>query len=196
MEKGSLDRVSQEAGRPRTARAEPMTTGPHQVEIADHQSHLRSDPEDLAGLARRVLEREGVLRSAISIALVDNAAIHDLNRKHLGHDWPTDVISFVLSEPDEPELSGELIVSAEMAAEMALAAGVDPRSELALYVVHGLLHLCGYDDLNERDAAVIRRREGEHLAREGIINTFAMAGDVGTSHGPDAAARGGERWPA
>ncbi len=196
MEREQSDRASQEPGSPRTIGSDPTASGRHQVEIADTQSHLRSDPDALAGLARRMLQNEGVERSSISIALVDNAAIHELNRRHLGHDWPTDVISFVLSEPGESELSGELIVSAEMAAETARAAGIDPRAELALYLVHGLLHLCGYDDLNEGDAAVMRRREGKHLTREGITNTFAMAEAPGCSRDLDNAPRGGERWPA
>ena len=91
--------------------------------------------------------REGVEPASISIALVDDATIHAINRKHLGHDWPTDVISFLLSEPARPELAGELVVSAEMAAAHGAASRRSTRwTELSLYVVHGLLHLCGYDD--------------------------------------------------
>ncbi len=58
-------------------------------------------------------------RASISIALVDDAAIHRVNRAHLDHDCPTDVISFLLSEPDEDELAGELVVSTQTALAMA-----------------------------------------------------------------------------
>lgn len=150
--------------------------GPHVVEVSDTQAHLRVEPGWVAGLASRVLAREGVARSSISVALVDDAAIHALNRRHLDHDWPTDVISFALSEPGEPELTGELIVSAQMAAETARDAGAEPRAELALYVVHGLLHLCGYDDLDADDAAAMRRRQAEHLALEGLAAPDPPAG--------------------
>src|SRR5207245_8564741 len=98
-----------------------------------------------------------------------------LNRRDLDHDCPTDVISFGLSEPGDPVLFGELIVSAETAATTARQAGVDPWHELALYLVHGVLHLCGYDDSSPDARAAMRRREGEILARAGCANTFPMA---------------------
>ena len=157
------------------------------VEISDLQGHFRADPEALAELVRRVLESEGVRQASISVALVDDAAIHTLNRRHLAHDWPTDVITFHLSAPDESVLAGELIVSAEMAATTAREAGVDPAAELMLYVVHGLLHLCGYDDQDAEDAAAMRRREAEVLAALGVINPFPLVG-------ADHPGRGSERW--
>lgn len=143
-----------------------------EIEISDTQGHLRVVPEDLAALARSVLLAEGRRRASISIALVDQAAIHAINRDHLGHDWPTDVISFDLSEPGDAILVGELVVSAEMAAATAVDLGVAPGDELALYVVHGLLHLCGYDDLTELDAAAMRRREDELLRSVGRSSPF------------------------
>ena len=141
-----------------------------EVEISDTQDHLRVDREELAGLVRRVLDREGHRRGSISIALVDQATIHALNRTHLGHDWPTDVITFPFSNPDDPILTGELVVSAELALTTAREIGVEPSQELALYIVHGLLHLCGYDDTREPDAGRMRRREEEVLADLGIPN--------------------------
>jgi probable rRNA maturation factor len=146
-----------------------------EVEISDTQGHLRVEPGELAGLVRTVLTAEGRPRASISIALVDEATIHAINRSHLGHNWPTDVISFPLSEPSEATLAGELVVSAEMAAATAAEIGAEPRDELALYVVHGLLHLCGYDDLTEPEAAAMRRREGELLAASGRPNPFDLA---------------------
>jgi probable rRNA maturation factor len=144
------------------------------VEISDTQGHLRVGPEELIALARAVLIAEGRRRATISIALVDQAAIRAINRSHLGHDWPTDVISFPLSDPTDPTLAGELVVSAEMAAATAAEIGVDPRDELALYVVHGLLHLCGYDDLSDAGAAAMRRREDVLLAACGRPNPFDL----------------------
>jgi probable rRNA maturation factor len=147
-----------------------------EVEISDTQDHLRLAREELADLVRRVLDLEGHTHGSISIALVDQATIHALNRTHLGHDWPTDVLSFPLSNPDDRDLTGELIVSAEMALTTAREIGVEPSHELALYIVHGLLHLCGYDDSVEPDAGRMRRREDEILADLGIPNPFKLAG--------------------
>jgi probable rRNA maturation factor len=149
-----------------------------EVEISNTQDHLRVDREELARLVRRVLEREGHRRGSISIALVDQGTIHALNRTHLGHDWPTDVISFPLSDPDDPDWTGELVVSAEMARATAREIGVEPSHELALYLVHGLLHLCGYDDRDESDACRMRRREEEILSDLGIPNPFPMVGPM------------------
>jgi probable rRNA maturation factor len=147
------------------------------VDVGDTQGHLTGlDRGRLAEVARHVLEAEGIARAEVSIAVVDDPTIHDLNRLHLDHDEPTDVISFVLSDPGDGCLSGELIVSAETAVRMARVDGIEPLTELTLYVVHGLLHLCGHDDLTEPGAASMRRREGELLASLGLAHPFSPAG--------------------
>jgi probable rRNA maturation factor len=162
-----------------------------EVEISDNQSHLAVEPAFLESIVRRALLSEGVERASISIALVDDATIRVINRRHLNHDWPTDVISFPLSEPEDPTLVGELVVSTEMAASTARDVGVDPRSELALYVVHGLLHLCGLDDQTVEDSDLMRQREGEILAAEGLINTYPLVGLLSA----DDEGRESARWP-
>jgi probable rRNA maturation factor len=143
------------------------------VEISDTQHFLKVDAGSLARLAEAVLSGEGVRRATISLTLVDNATIHRINREHLGHDWPTDVLSFRLSEPGEPELVGELVVSTEMALTTATELGADPTEELALYVAHGLLHLCGYDDSCAAEARLMRAREYLVLKRAGLATTVA-----------------------
>ena len=160
------------------------------VEISDTQSHLNVDPQALTRLVSSTLAAEGVNRATISIALVDNSTIHDLNRRHLGHDWPTDIITFPLSDPDEPILSGELVISAEMAATTADQAGIAPWDELALYVVHGLLHLTGYDDTDLEDRAMMRQRETAILALAGLSNTYPAV--TGAEHSEPAAGMGRE----
>jgi probable rRNA maturation factor len=149
------------------------------VEVNSAQGLLEIDHEILAGLARGVLRDEGITRASISLALVDNATIRRLNRVHLSHDWPTDVISFVLSDPAGPELAGEVVVSAEIAVTTAAQVAADPSAELALYVVHGLLHLCGYDDSTDAAASVMREREDRALKREGLTNNFGLVAASG-----------------
>jgi probable rRNA maturation factor len=147
------------------------------VEVSDAQTHLPGlDRPRLAAIARRLLMAEGVARAEVSIAIVDNATIREVNRRHLGHDWPTDVISFVFSDPDDDRLSGELVVSAETAVTMAVRDGLDPQTEVVLYVIHGLLHLCGLDDQTDSEALAMRAREGELLAVEGLSHPFSPAG--------------------
>ena len=125
-------------------------------------------------IARLVLAAEEVARATISVALVDNQAIHRLNRRHLNHDYETDVLSFLFeSEPDvrgttaTPEnprgqrrrIDGEIVISAEMALQSAPRFGWSAAEELALYLVHGLLHLCGYDDGSDSERRLMRKRE-------------------------------------
>jgi probable rRNA maturation factor len=134
-----------------------------EIEISDTQNHMKVDQAAVMSLVREVLLAEKRPFASISIALVDNATIHRLNQRHLGHDWATDVITFPLSGTDEPDFSGELVVSTEMAVAMAHDRGCDPRDELALYLVHGLLHLCGYDDASDPLADAMTRRQSELL---------------------------------
>jgi probable rRNA maturation factor len=153
-----------------------------EIDLSDSQSHLRLDPEWVRGLARRALGLEGIRGGTLSIAVVDDPAILEVNRKHLGHDWPTDVISFLFSEPGDPDFSGELVISAEMAASVAGQCGLDPMAEFALYLVHGLLHLCGYDDRTDEERARMRAREDEVLSLLGI--SPPPRGDLGAGTGP------------
>jgi probable rRNA maturation factor len=145
------------------------------VEISDTQKFIPVNQVDLAALAARVLRGEGVSRALISIALVDDAAIHRVNREHLDHDCPTDVISFLLSDPDDAELAGEIVVSTQTALAIALRIEVPAWAELVLYVVHGLLHLCGYDDRSDQDAQIMRSREKMALERENLVAVYAGA---------------------
>ena len=159
-----------------------------EIDISDQQSSLTVRHEWLREVIERVLVEEDVASAQISLALVDDAAIQRVNREYLGHDYPTDVISFVLSAPndrdplDEPSeseqspsvrpstspstrhLEGELVVSTQTALREAPSHGWLAEDELILYVVHGLLHLCGYDDLTEHARPIMRSRERQVLA--------------------------------
>jgi probable rRNA maturation factor len=161
------------------------------VDVSDTQGHLRVEAATLRAWAAAVLRAEGVDRASVSIALVDDAAIAALNERHLGHEGATDVISFPLSGPGEV-LVGEIVVSAQWAEATAAALGVSPLAELALYVVHGLLHLCGFDDREPSEARRMHARQVEHLARLGIDHATAAI----DGHHPRGAGRGGVPCPA
>src|SRR5262245_44135905 len=130
-------------GESNTPNIEPPETMSIEIEVSDTQAHMKVNHDDVIQLARGALLAENRVDASISIALVDNDTIHRLNRLHLSHDWPTDVITFPLSAPEEPALAGELVISTEMAAAAARESGCEPVRELALYLIHGLLHLCG-----------------------------------------------------
>lgn len=93
---------------------------------------------------RAVLDAHGIERAEISVALMDDAAIAELNRSYLGHEGPTDVISFELgAAKDEP--IGDIYIGWEQALRQAAEFAVSPREELARLAVHGTLHVIGYD---------------------------------------------------
>src|SRR5438876_518750 len=91
---------------------------PHSIAIANEQNFLVLDESRIRAAVCGVLDQAEISNAEISLAFVDNRRIHELNRKFLNHDFPTDVISFVLDQ-EENRLEGEVVVSAEMARETA-----------------------------------------------------------------------------
>jgi len=136
------------------------------VEIANEQSKHVFDSQLLQAAVRAVLEGESIQEADVSIAIVDDPAIHILNRKYLEHDYATDVLSFLLSSGDEP-LEGEIIVSADTAERESSHYGWHAIDELLLYLIHGTLHLVGYDDASDADRKTMRAKEHEYLTKLG-----------------------------
>jgi probable rRNA maturation factor len=133
------------------------------VSIHIQQEAVAIDFKRMRKIARAVLEGEGRPDAEISLAFVDNATIHTLNKRYLNHDEPTDVLSFPLSDPKSKRLSGELVIGAEVALAQATERGHDVQAELALYVIHGLLHLCGGNDIEIADRTAMRAKERHYL---------------------------------
>lgn len=127
----------------------------------------------LAALARRALAAESVrAASELSIVITDNETVRELNRRFRGEDTPTDVLSFELgpddgfvAAEDKGGLLGEVVISYQTAARQAAEAGRDVEDELAHLLVHGLLHLLGYDHRSTREAGAMRAREESLLGR-------------------------------
>ena len=134
----------------------------------------------IANLLREAVEatlrRHRTPAAQISVAIVDDGRMAHLNELHLKRDGPTDVLAFDLRDPPpagqamapgEP-VDGEIIVSVDTAAREANERGHGLDAELALYAVHGTLHLLGYDDRNERDGARMHEIEDEILSAIGV----------------------------
>src|SRR5260370_27305101 len=124
------------------------------VSVASPQELVVIDRGRMRRIVRTALEGEGIAQAEISLAFVDNATSQRLNQRFLKHDEPTDILTFPLGETGG-RLAGELIVGAEVAQAQALERGHDVQAELALYVIHGLLHLCGFNDKSTEQAADI-----------------------------------------
>lgn len=140
-----------------------------EIEIADEQTALEVDPAGVCRIIRLILENEGVGSAAISVAVVDDPTIHQLNCKYLEHDYPTDVLSFVLEQVGS-HLEGEVIVSSDTAIRQATEYSVDASAELMLYIVHGTLHLVGYNDKTDDDRVIMRSKEQFYMEASGWIS--------------------------
>lgn len=138
-------------------------------EISLNNLHtLPVDEPRLIEAVRRVLSAARIIAGEISITIVGDAQMHELNRRHLSHDYPTDVLSFVL-EHEGQRLEGEIIASSDYAASEAARYAWEAGDELLLYVVHGALHLVGHDDTTPQAAAAMRGQERAILATFGLI---------------------------
>lgn len=130
---------------------------------------------DLTKAMNVVAELEALSpQTEVDITLVDDAAIHELNRTYRGIDRPTDVLSFALDEgEEEPEvdddeiehLLGDVIISAPTAVRQGEKYGHGLEREMTYLAVHGMLHLLGYDHMEEKDKLIMRKREEEVLRR-------------------------------
>ncbi|MDR1671833.1 MAG: rRNA maturation RNase YbeY [Alistipes sp.] len=111
----------------------------------------------------RVAESEGRRFGAVNFIFCGPERHLEMNRHYLGHDWPTDVITFDYSS--EGEVSGDIFIDPETVAENAAALCVAPEVEMRRVMVHGVLHLCGFDDKTPRQRRAMRAKEDFYLAR-------------------------------
>ena len=149
-----------------------------EILLANRQSAHPVDEDRLVAAARCVLQDSPFGSASVSLAVVDDSTIHELNRRYLDHDWPTDVLSFVLDQHDD-RLEGEVIVSADTAAAAAGEFGWSAADELLLYTIHGMLHLVGYDDKSDDDVREMRAAEQRYLRQLGVDSPRAAPTGAG-----------------
>ncbi|MBB5337084.1 putative rRNA maturation factor [Pectinatus brassicae] len=143
-------------------------------------------PEDLAvdseilSIINTTVEKIGQLYavedSEVSITITDNDNIHLMNKQYRNIDRPTDVLSFALNEGQEPEITGgpstnilgDIIISFEKVQEQAADYGHSLKRELAFLTTHGMLHLLGYDHIEEKDRIEMRKEEEFVMQQLGI----------------------------
>jgi probable rRNA maturation factor len=150
---------------------------------ADEQDYVKMNVAKWSQLAESALQDEGVRGSAeVSLIFVDEDAIADLNERFMGKSGPTDVLSFPIddepipapggvtdssegAEFDIPQLVGDIVICPSVAANNAIDHGVSFEDEVALLVVHGVLHLLGWDHMVDDEAEKMEAREQELLQR-------------------------------
>jgi probable rRNA maturation factor len=159
-------------GRARAARsaAEPADLAAVLVEVIDRQRSLRLPRGWLAEVVQAALARQGIARAELCLLLVDDRRIARLHDEWLGIPGPTDVLTFgpAAQAPADGVLRGDIVASVETARRAAREVGWQPRHELAYYVIHGILHLVGYDDHDPADRRAMRARERVLLAAAGL----------------------------
>ncbi len=136
-----------------------------QIENCQRKKKILKRP--LRKIAQRILNVSGYPRGELSILILDNAGIQEINRDYLQRDRPTNVISFAMQEGEggelTPQLLGDVVISAERAASDAAEAGIPFEHELVFLLLHGILHLLGYDHErgSEAEALEMEARERE-----------------------------------
>lgn len=142
------------------------------VKVSDEQSDFAPDTQSLRKLAEFALATEGASEEAeLSVAVVDSLAMTRMNETYAGRDGPTDVLAFPMDDATEPDwddsppmLLGDVVLCPAVAARQAPEHDFDLGAEMRLLLVHGILHLLGYDHDDERSMSVMRERERAILA--------------------------------
>jgi len=135
---------------------------PIEIDLA-HPS-LQVDTRVLEALIWNVLTGEGAEPVYIGVILTDHETVLDLNRTYLQHDYLTDVLSFDLSESEDAHaIEGEVYVDLDTALERHEEFGVSFEEEVRRYVIHGVLHLLGYDDATPEEKAAMHALEDKYL---------------------------------
>lgn len=126
------------------------------------------DPARVDADARRLLQMYDLPEAELSVVLCDDPFIHALNRQYRGKDAPTDVLSFAMREgegadPDDPVL-GDVIISLDTATRQAAERGHDVAREIRILLIHGVLHLLGWDHVEDAEAEEMEAEERDLLA--------------------------------
>jgi rRNA maturation RNase YbeY len=131
----------------------------------EHDHAFRSiDDAVLKRLVRHVVEAEEASLRYVSVVLSDHETVRRLNQSYLDHDYNTDVLSFSLREDDDAaDVEGEVYVDLDTAAERHDEFDTTFEREAYRYVVHGVLHLLGYDDKTEEGQQTMREKEDQYL---------------------------------
>ncbi|HOB76548.1 MAG TPA: rRNA maturation RNase YbeY [Phycisphaerae bacterium] len=150
-------------------RKQPLPTGGRKGRITVRR--LTRDVEvsarQVAAAARAALGDRPM--RALSVVLVDDDAIADLHERFMGLPGPTDVLTFDLrDDPDQAEIEGEITISVDTARRQARQYRAGQTEELLRYVIHGVLHLSGYDDDTPARRRRMRREENRVLELLGI----------------------------
>jgi len=124
---------------------------------------VRINQGKLKKKATRILSHLNLKRVTVSLVFCDNKFIKKINKKYLGKNSPTDVISFPLNDTFNPNYLGEVIISVEEALSNSRIYNTSFDYEIVLYMVHGILHLLGYKDYTKMERERMGKKQKEIL---------------------------------
>ena len=133
------------------------------ITITSNQTALRVPRKKIVALVEFIARCENINIDQLDIIIVGDEEMAQMNWEFLKHEGTTDVITFDLGDEFSDGLFGQLIISSDVALAQGPAHGNSPTKELLLYVAHGLLHMTGYDDLEESKRKVMHARQSELL---------------------------------
>jgi len=145
------------------------------ITITNLQNKIRISQRLISSSAKIILSAENCPQKRLSLTISTDKKIRELNRRFLGKDCATDVLAFSfvegkLSKINPYSLLGDVIVSADTAFSNAEIYKTSPREELILYIIHGILHLLGYDDITPAKRRLMRKKERYYLRKLKIEN--------------------------
>ena len=139
------------------------------IEVVVHVNHPLPDDLDVVRLERLVvsaLQAEERGRGwSVSVVLVGDPELQDLHRRFMDINEPTDCMTFPRDPEDDDEPGGDIVISVDRAAEQGPESGLTTANEIEFLAVHGVLHLCEWDDQTDEDRAAMHRRQREIIGQ-------------------------------
>lgn len=133
------------------------------LEIINRQKKKKINLRKIKSLLKKIFTLLGIPSKRISVVFCDNNLIRNLNKKFFKKVYVTDVISFPLKDAFDANYLGEVVVSVDAAVKAARQRKVNWQEELVLYLIHGILHLAGYNDRTKKQREAMERKQNEIL---------------------------------
>lgn len=136
-----------------------------EIDVIDEQNDLPLQTEQVKAIVCEVIAYEEEACDEVAVYFVDTARISELHQQFFGDPSTTDCISLPMDEEEDDYYRhlGDIFVCPNTAKEYVNTHGGSPYEEVTLYIVHGLLHLMGYDDVDEQDQVLMREAENRHM---------------------------------
>ncbi|GAB6905246.1 rRNA maturation RNase YbeY [Desulfosarcina cetonica] len=138
-----------------------------EILIENRQNHHKLSKQKIRTTAKRILNALDYPEAQLSILIVDDDQIAELNQTYLNHTGPTNVISFPMQEGPfadiTPGLLGDVVISVDTAHREAMAAGMEMPQRFNALLIHGILHLVGYDHVHSEEEAAVMEEKSDAL---------------------------------